>query len=88
VDVVVRSFAPEVIMVVAATIPPFSVVVAPKAPVVEMFAVVVLDCSVFQFTQDPSESQEMRPSMTIRSSSVVIESLSKKTFYDNYKLFL
>ena len=36
-----RSFAPEVIMVVAATIPPFSVVVAPKAPVVEMFAVVV-----------------------------------------------
>ena len=40
--VVARSFAPEIIAVVAAPIPPFSVVVAPKASVVEMSAVVVL----------------------------------------------
>ena len=40
--VVARSFAPEVIAVVAAPIPPFSVVVAPKASVVETSAVVVL----------------------------------------------
>jgi len=36
----------------------------------------------------PADLQEMRPSMTNRSLSLVIERSSFKTFCDNYKLFL
>ena len=45
--VVARLFAPEVIAVVAAPIPPFSFVVAPKASVVGTSAVVVSPAARF-----------------------------------------
>ena len=51
--VVTRSFAPEVITVVVAPVPPFSVIVALKASVVETSTVVVLSVSLLVLLGSP-----------------------------------